>query len=129
MITLLTWIVLPLTLFSPQDSTVGRSGPPWSEYLAFVQAEGILFRWRVDPYFEQPGKYFFQFEFENQADHPIHFNYLIETELGERRVGAIKLAPHKTRLSGWYFEGKSVTDVEVLDSESLRKRMTEIGDQ
>ena len=117
---LLTLMTL-LGVSAPQDGASGRTGPPWSDYLAFQSVEGVRFRWRVDPEFRREGQNFFQFEFENQAEHPVHFNYIIETETGERVVGSISLVSKKSRLSGWYFEGSSVVDIEVVDPVLLRK--------
>ena len=103
----------------------GQSGPQtvepgWSQYVSTMSMPQIAFRWKIDDRFSQGGKRFLILEFENISEELASFEYMIVSNGGDTLLGSIDLGGDLTRLSGWFIDGVSVEELDILDHRSFQ---------
>lgn len=85
----------------------------WSEPIRPAKLPAVQIQWRVYGVDTRTHKNVFQWVFSNTADSAISFNYRIETNRRENRIGRISFGPGKSQLSGWVFSGDTLIHIDV----------------
>jgi hypothetical protein len=85
----------------------------WSQPFRPPDVAGVQVQWRVYGVDTRTNRNVFEWVFSSVADTAVAFNYRIETDRGEVRIGRISVKPRGRQLSGWLFQGDSLVRIEV----------------